>query len=62
MRCDECRIDEPLNVEGLAGQLYVQSTNGGAFVWWHLLRDSIKDDFRKQARERIADFVSKNPF
>lgn len=59
---NERSLDDPLNVEGLAGQLYVQSTQGGHFVWWHLLRESVKDDFRQKARSRIAEFAAKTPF
>jgi hypothetical protein len=54
--------DERLVIEGLAAQLYVQASNGGHFAWWHVASDAIKEKFRAQAEQRIADFRRKTPF
>ena len=59
---DERQLDDPLNVEGLAAQLYVQSARGAHFAWWHLLREPIKKNFREQARKQISDFLAKSVF
>ena len=50
------------DIEGLAGQLYTQdaSRRGEAFVWWHLLRDSIKTEYRTRAIGQINEFHARN--
>lgn len=45
---------DPLVVEGLAGQLY--SVEHATVAWWHLMREDIKERYRKQARAKIAKF------
>jgi hypothetical protein len=49
--------DDPLNIEGLAAQLYTRSHGGGHVVWGHVL----SEEFRKHARQQIADFVALPP-
>jgi hypothetical protein len=51
--CDE------VVVEGIAAQLYT-SHCGGAFCWWHVLREDIKKDYRKKAIEKIIKFTLEN--
>ena len=59
---DQTTTDEALDVEGLAGQLYVQQARGQPFAWWHVLREDIRAQFRAEARAKIADFNSRNAF
>lgn len=48
----------PMNIEGLAAQLYVRDhiSNVAARPWWHCLRESIKRDYRKRARQQLEEF------
>lgn len=54
--------EDALMVEGLAAQLYVQSREGATFPWWHVMRDEIRQEYRRKAREQIAEFRRRNPF
>ena len=53
--------EDALKIEGLAAQLYVRSHNGGAYVWWHLLRSDVKKRFRSEAEKKIAQYVLTHP-
>ena len=53
---------DDLAKEGLAAQLYVASKSGGPYVWWHLLRESVKVKFRKEADGQIAEYNRNDPF
>ena len=57
-------MDDPLKIEGLAAQLYSNgaSKNREHFVWWHLLREDIKQEWRKEAVMQIAKFRAATPF
>ncbi len=59
---DKRKLDDPLNVEGLAAQLYVQSRKGDHYAWWHVMSEALKQKFREEAKAKIADFRSKTPF
>ncbi len=66
--CHECRREfrsmkneavtittrSALEIEGLAAQLYMASLTHGAYVWWHMLRDGVKAEFRFRAAQEIA--------
>ncbi len=45
---------EVLEVEGVAAQIYTCECRGKPFVWWHALREDIKENYRWQARAAIA--------
>lgn len=49
--------DEALAIEGLAAQLYAASRPDG-YVWWHLLRDEIKAEFRVKAQQKVSAFAA----
>jgi hypothetical protein len=52
---------DDLTIEGLAGQLYThQASASGYFVWWHILRPEVKERYRNQARQRVAEFNRRN--
>lgn len=54
---------EAMIVEGLAAQLYVTEAirEGQAYVWWHVMREDIKAQYRKLAAAKIVEFSARNP-
>lgn len=54
-------LAESLRAEGLAAQLHAASHGGGAYVWWHLLREDLREVWRSAARKKIAEFEKRYP-
>lgn len=49
-----------LDIEGLAAQLYEQESSGLS-VWWHVLNEDVREDYRRRAYSQIAQFLRDNP-